>query len=433
MRSVAFALLLVACGGGGGAELDAGDPDSADGPLQMGRVDVTVYTTDRTGAPEPDAVVVFYDPAGAIVSHATTNTVGQAFGILPDGGSVTVLREYVDPGSAFERLHMQLTQRGVKPGDNLVVDIHRDEQRTGAMDSMVVSYTPFGTDDTAIVKPCSPGVRAVQSSQVFFYEDCTTPTFDLMLLSQGQNRQFIWMPDVPYAGGATVEVPDAWQPMGTLTTSFENLPPGDTLVGVFVSTLVGPLEVEMNRGQFFVNPGASTVSHPWPTGAGRGAVVFATLNPPQSLEQHLFYAPGSPSNIAIDFDALPLPRPGHPNQTATAMSWTETGAPSGDLRIARWDGEHTTADAHHRFFRIELSDPTVAVTTSTLLPLPDELADRDPLQVPTANLLLKGASVQYLDYDNFDHETARLSGQRLLDFNRGFLDGAQHVHWVASP
>lgn len=439
MKAGVLAMVLVACGGGGNDP----DPDSAvpdDGPSDPGRVDVTVFKVDATGDIDATAIVIFYDQDDAIVSHGSVNAVGQAFGFLPDGGSVTVLREL--PGeSALDHVHALATMRNVKPGDNLVFDRRREEQATGAMDTMVANYTPFDNDGVSMIKPCNgtpfvagkPVPLGTPSSKILqFYEGCTTPTFDMLVLSQGTNRQFIWMPDVPYVGGGSVTVPDTWQPMQTLTTSFANLPAGDSLVGVFVSTLVGPMQVEMNRGQFTLNPASSSVSHQWPPGAGRGAVVLASPNAAQNLDQHLVFTPGSPSAVSIDFAALPLPRPGRPVQMADSLAWTETGAPAGDLRFAGWIAELTDTE-RHRFFWTEMSDATVPRTSTTLLPLPDEYAASDPTRAPPGTLALQGSFVQYLDYDNLDPDSARLLGQRLADTPRGYRDGALHVHTVFSP
>jgi hypothetical protein len=110
MSSHRIALLLLAACHGTSDQLQADAPLAIDGASAdatdasvgpVGPVMIKVLTWTGDGAPDPTAVVFFYDAAGNVVQTTMVDAQGRAAG--PAGGDVTVLQAHTDP--------MDLTQR----------------------------------------------------------------------------------------------------------------------------------------------------------------------------------------------------------------------------------------------------------------------------------------------------------------------------------
>jgi hypothetical protein len=439
-----LSLLIAACGGGSSSPADdAGNP-GVDAP-DPSNVTITAHLLDRTGRPDPEAVAVFYDETNTVVSHGIVDADGKAHAFLPNGGSVTVVRRATSGSDTNISL---ISIRDVRPGDDLMFSSRQlpEDTLTGVQDTMVVSYDAPDNSGVAMLKPCSgpllasgvaPGpVFAPATGILVFYEGCTTPTFDMLAMTQGSSRQFVWMPDIPYVGGGGVTVPNTWQPMSTLATTFENVS-GTPQLAIFVSMLVGPWPFEMNRGNFPVSPASPSVAHQWAPGAGRGAVVqvFPFTGVPGETEKHVVIDPDAVSEVTIDLAALPLPAlPQQATQSATGVTWTEQGAPAGDARFVNWRGRLADATGTRRFFYNTIENPQSGTGTSEILPLPDDYTDRDPTKVFPTALTLAGASVSYVDYSDLGgYDDARRVGPALFEIELAYHDGARHIHRTTSP
>jgi hypothetical protein len=436
--------VVAACGGGGSNSTDGGEPPDVAVDPPTPNIAVTALLLDRSGQPDPEAIAIFYDETNTVASHGKVDADGKAHGFLPNGGAVTVLRRLVNGGESFVSL---ITIRDVEPGDDLRFDSRPlpEDTLTGTPDTMLATYDAPDNSGVALLKPCTgplpvaaaaPGpIFAPATSTLVFYEGCTTPTFDMLAMTQGASRQFVWMPDIPYVGGGSVTVPSSWQPMGTLDTTFENLP-GSSQMAIFVAMLVGPWPFEMTRGNFAVSPASPSVAHPWAPGAGRGAVVqvfpFTGISP---TDIHIVVDPDAVSEVTIDLAALALPQlPQRSMQTETAVTWAEQGAPAGDARFVTWRARVDDSTGTRRFFATTIENPLSPSGASTLLPLPDEYEASDPTRVFSTALRLTGSTVAYVDYsDIVDYDAARKIGPALFDVEVAYHDGVRHIHRVASP
>jgi hypothetical protein len=437
MNRVALALVVAACGGGGGPDplsSDASTPmaDAApDAPDEATRVDVTVESLNF-GIIDP-TIVVFYDETGAIVSHGEVDADGRAHGYLPHGGSVTALRSALDG----QRVISISTVHHVEPGDQLTFDARiQDPTPTGAEDVMTATYTPPTGGDFSIDRAC--GLTGTTTGQagapllLHFFESCTTPTFDMLLMSIAAPRQFLWMPDIPYVGGGNFNVPNSWQLFGTLDVTFANLPGTPTDLRVITSLLVGPKRAQQFDEGVQLSSAAPTVSHPWPVGAGRGTAVLAYLGPVLHLDTRMVVGDPAASTIAMDVTALPLPTfPDDelPTQTVGGATWNQSGTPAGDLREVVWHARAAGPNGvRNAFFVTVFDDPTTPATMS-LLPLPDDYADRDPTKVLPVALELVGSAVHYVDYDILDgYPDARLHALRYSVVESSYFEGQLVAH-----
>jgi len=100
----------------------------------------------------------------------------------------------------------------------------------------------------------------------------------------------------------------------------------------------------------------------------------------------------SPASVTVDWAASPVPLLSAVQQSAFGASWTETGTGSVDVRTVMW-----SATANNQNVYWTIVEPYDGQPSSTLPALPPGHAADDPATDPAAQL--KGAAVQYLDYD----------------------------------
>ena len=441
MKLAALVLIIAACSGGsnqlspdGSSPMTDGNPD---GPDEAQRVEVTVEPLNF-GTLDP-TIVVFYDDTDAVVSHGAVDAGGHAHGYLPLGGSVTALRSSL----AGHRTISLVNIRHIQPGDQLTFDISSQEEvHTGAEDVMTATYTPPASGgDFAVYRPC--GQTGLINNQpnapllLHFFESCTTTTFDMLLVSTGAPRQFLWMPDIPYSGGGNFTVPNSWQPTGTLEATFTNLPTAPAQIAAFVSLLVGPMRVAMNTGTFQLSSSSPSFSTPaWPTGGGPGTTLLAYLGPTTHPDARMVVDPSAGSTITMDTTALPLPTfPDDelPTQTVEGASWNQSGTPAGDLRQVTWAARYVGANQIQNDFFVNVFDDPTTPTTMHILPLPDDYADRDPTKVLPVALELVGTVVNYIDYGNLaGYADARMHAMRYSTVENSYMNGATTAHSTTS-
>jgi hypothetical protein len=443
MRSK-LVLLLAACsggGGGGGSHTDdAPAPPivdaSSDAPPdadESGRVDVTAYTFDLDGLPDPAAIVIFRDPSDHVVQHGPVDAQGHAHANLPQGGSVTVLQPKTDPQNVFYRYERITTIRAVEPGDQLFSGRTKTTiARTGAYDTMYASYTSINAAAgpyflTACASPDGSGPPPYPRP-FYFWASCKQPTFDLLALADDANtntRKFVWLDDVQLVPGGSFTIPNTWQAMSTHTTTFLNTPP-NVSVGARLSTVIDGVAYELDSKSVTAPPATSSlsllyapISAPLVINAGLGQSFY-------TLARYVIVTSGSPATTTVDWATLPVPRATNVTQNSEAVMWSLAAPVGGDARVVTWaaqwtDGNNVTHTAYE-----EVLEPVSGGNSSSMPTLPTAYADDDPMVHITT---LRGASVTYFDYDHLaDYHAVKPHGVEAFVVENRFLTTPHRVH-----
>lgn len=397
MMRVVVAIAFAACNSGGAALTDALSIDAFTGP-----VEVTVLTATGDGQPDLGARVVFYDAADNVVFFAPVGPDGRAVHPLTAGSSVAVVRTLTSAAFRSVSIH---TIRDVEPGDRITLGVAASASyRAGATDRMSVQYTPLSTSSGPyMMTPCATAtqVRGPGSPYtLLFHESCAKPTFDLFTVADdAQSRYFIWQPDIAYVPGSTITLPDAWQPMGSLATTYTNGPSEPTEISEWLYMLIDNIPFEVERRQATLQPGGTTTTHLHAPGAGDRILYMARRAAGITIvDDYSVVAASTVTSLPIDLAALPLPTFASPaRQVADGVTWTETPAGTPDARFVNWSAQWTKNGVERVILWTVMEKPSSASSVK-LLPLPMAYADDDPTQAGV-DVVLRSANVSYVDYD----------------------------------
>ncbi|MEJ7603070.1 MAG: hypothetical protein WKG01_34605 [Kofleriaceae bacterium] len=299
-----FLLTVVACTG----ELTGGDDVPIDPPV----VDVTMTVRDQ-GVPAANIPVVFQAPDGTSIAELMTDGSGTAIAQMPDGGSVSVIREQV-----------VYTYVGVKPQDNLVFG--RGELLDAAEVNVTVTVPAAAVGNVKITTPCGTGNGAA-------------PTVALTLNGCATELDFLVEDDT---GAFLAHAPVA----GAVDFSAQTFQPASkTMIGL----VAVPIDLEQTAiekrldtpAPFYVFstgaiPTRGTVEATTPTLPTAEQVIVATVSRQKSQLQISSRQPFSAGPSTVDVNAGMIKR----TETTTVdpatglVAWLELGEGAPDLVTA---------------------------------------------------------------------------------------------------
>ena len=345
-----FLMTVVACTG----ELTGGDDDPVDPPI----VDVTMTVRDQ-GVPASGIPVVFQAPDGTSIAELLTDGAGTAIAQMPDGGSVSVIREQV-----------VYTYVGVKPQDNLVFG--RGELLNAAEVNIAVTVPAAAQGTVTITTPCGTGTG-------------TAPTINLALNGCATELDFL----VQDQAGAFLAKATVAGAVDFSAQTFQ--PPSQTMLGL---TAV-PIDLEQTAiekrldtpAPFYVFstgaiPTRGTIEATTPTLPTAEQVVVATVSRQKSVLQISSRQPFSPNPSSIDVNAGMIKR----TETTTVdpatglVAWLELGEGAPDLVTAMV----TITRGEQTITRVVAAPYSVANLAIPVLPLTYAALNWAPGDVATA-------------------------------------------------
>jgi hypothetical protein len=376
--------LLPACGGGGGADPDAGN-HLGDGALAVDArpAAVTIHVFDAARAPVVGRAVAFLRPDDSTVLETTTDSTGTASAPMPDGGSVAIAPSAV----AGTVPPVGYTYLGVKNGDELTIG---SPKQTSTPFSITVSVpgTAVPTAKNYLFNS-SCNINASNetnslSTPMMLREGCTVADFYVEAKdSSFKTISTAWRPAQAVSAGATVDSgPTFTAPISsTLSVShapqFTTITPAlDLVVGAFYPVPVGFIaDLTLTNGA-----GTRTLTHASIPGSSLETRVAISGSGSQLLVERAT----APTTVALDFTTANLPAIASGVMYSAASSivtWQESGhavdtaaadlqVRSGTTRNFRWliVGPHINASLHVPHLPTSLAAFNVAAgDTATVL------------------------------------------------------------------
>ncbi len=335
MRYVWCVLLCAACGDDAPARLDAneGTPDAAlDAPDSLTPITVTALSMASDGLPDAAAIGIFVGPDG-IEHESTADATGHLSGVLPQGGTLTVIH-----GGSTGTSALITVVRGVRPGDALTVGRPLRAFFTGPDDVTMQITVPAvsGGATSYEIKSVShsQGVTPGVASSFGFPPGAHGATASLLAIAtvSASDHRYIHEPALPVSNGGAATLTGTWQTMASADVS-AIVPAGWTTGAMFRGIVVDRGVSETMRQSITGGATTATVTAPTPVGAGLAAVAgasvtFADGNSIGVLRQDA----ASTQNMALTIAAMPVftTKPAYANN---AVTWTEAHAGSPDARV----------------------------------------------------------------------------------------------------
>ena len=319
-RLAVISLLLSACVGSitGGDTDPQPSPSPSDPPPDLREAKVVVRDGTR---PQPGVHVLFQNADDTLIADVTTNAEGIATTKLPNGGNVTVVREFPAGTNGEPAAAPQLyTYLGVKNDDVLEVVLPLSDN-TPYVTKVTVALdpgTPFG-----VMTPCGSAQGIAPTVEVTLY-GCVGSTDFYVYELDGETAAFLkhatLAPDLDFStevfrGTLAVEI------------SASNM----TMPAVYLQRrLVTDHFTAYDSG---ILPTTATIDIPELPTADQitSAYVYDGQNTYVTARREAFSA--APSTI--DIGAAMIPTPSTPALANNTLTWTETGTGTADLAIAR--------------------------------------------------------------------------------------------------
>jgi len=441
MRTEALLVIALAACHGNSSNLggDGGTADTtanADAAPVMGFVTITARTQLGDGAADPTAIVIFTNPAGAVLSTATVDETGTTSATVPAGSDVTVLQVSTDPNNLARKTEHLTTIRGVQPGDQLVTGKPKDPNyKAGATDNMTATWTPLQSSaEPSILIACAEGGPNGTSTgplNLTFHASCTTPTFDLLML-QGNTSgvgMYVWVTGQAHSAGGTFAIPNTWAPMQQTSTPIMDSSGTHLASSVKLSHVIDGAAMQIE--QVAPPPAATAIALYYaPIAAPTAIEAMQSGGPYGTMHRWVTVTTGSPAGTPVDLSALPIPDVTHVAQDLTAVSWNQSGPGSPVARVVIWTGSWTDANAIQHSAQWEILEPATGSSTH-LFALPSMYAGDDPA---ASNAQVTGSAVTYVAYDSVTtYDAARAAGLVIGDVE-SFALGTDHVgHSTVTP
>jgi hypothetical protein len=219
---------LAACG-------DGIHPPATDAPVddQRGLVTLTV----RSDVTRVDDLLVYFQNADSqLVLSTRTDRVGVANAYMAPGGFVTM----VDPSMGVRVMY---TYAGVKPGDELVLDL-RSSPNIGQVELQVEFPAEPSSMFYELYASCSfGGPTSLQPppepASVSLFGCPPTANFLIRASDEVGGSKFLYRPEAPVMPFGALTMQGAYQPASSTTLSATHVPPGIT--DLFVTQQVGGL------------------------------------------------------------------------------------------------------------------------------------------------------------------------------------------------
>lgn len=224
MRKLGWVLIVAAaaCGDDGGKQtVDAGpDPDAdIDAPVTGDPVTLTV-TLD--GSPVAGVRVHFQNPDSSLIASAMTDAAGVASSPMPNGGFVTAVNPFADPGVPFVDL---FTYSDVEPGDDLKLAEFFGGNGIDLTFTLPADNTA-GVDAYIVSTPCGDSSTTTNSLTLAVDSRCSTTT-DVVVVSVDVNNEAVgwfYASNVASASGTIDLTASTYTAATSKTFTFDNIP-----------------------------------------------------------------------------------------------------------------------------------------------------------------------------------------------------------------
>ncbi len=336
MRIILPMALLMACGGGGGAKSpDAASIDgaqAADVALDAPAGPVALNVSNG-GIGVAGITVYFQNADSSLVSETTTDSSGNASAVMVAGGFVTALLPQsasLTP-AAFQQVLIETTG-GVKPGDNLVIELQAPVAQQTV--NFTAGFSVLGSGATYELFTTCPntnGMLQVDSDHLLdvLPADTTCTTANVSVWSQSAGSVLV-ATDTAVAISANVALATTYAAPNQVTVSYTDVPAGITGIfpGQALHTVRGTLQAPAPDAELTVTGGAATGLLNQTTLAGSKAVTTTVLDfgvGAITQQEIIELAPVSAS-YGLDVGASELhPYTTRPNYAVAthSESWTE--------------------------------------------------------------------------------------------------------------
>lgn len=423
MSSVVVCLGLGGCGGcndnnGVGHLPDAPPaPDAPlDTPIDMAPLSPVTLTVTEGGDPLMGVTVYFQESDSTLVKAAQTGADGKASAVVHAGGFVTAVQvtlpQPTRQGSANEGLPQgpdsQLhTFAGVKPGDDLHLDLHPVTPETTDVtfdlsvpnEELGHTYTLYSSCGKQKLQPSDPGL--VRRRSAGLGSGSATPvtatvtltgcggTADMLVVGGDDEtlvHSWLYKPAVAVADEVAVDLTDAYQNPTDVTFTYTGVPP-------IIDELTVQRELRSGRGslEFFMGKRAATpdmdtgiasVTRPLPVAAGLLAVTTTTDFPNTGNGQQTFVEWGATGDYTLKYDEVALH--GYASMPSAdvsshAIAWSEaSGGVAPDFVFGSFDLERSGEEGLNTWSWQIVAPYTAGQAKLTYPVLPTTLYDYNP-------------------------------------------------------
>jgi hypothetical protein len=331
-----LALIVVVAACHGSSTPAVGGPDAPSSTLVN-------LTTEVAGAR-----VYFLDADSSIVEVAMTDGNGYVAVAMNAGGSVTVVMPAGTTGATTTATSLY-TFEGVKPGDNLRVDIGSDDPQGEPVSPMVAVTIPVDSNPNVtgyhLYTSCGDFAVGSAAPTTVTFLDCPGPIDMLLVASNAGNEPVdeIYESKVAILGVPNISFTQTYSPTATTTSSYANVP-GD-VVGVTSDVVVNDVNgsyLDDVRGSATPSFGSASVQLSVPI-AATDVIVASDFQPSAGAlgELHTYAWSTRSAAYTLDVSTVAL------SQLATtpsvvaedhAIAWTETSdGLTPDLTIATFN------------------------------------------------------------------------------------------------
>jgi len=336
-----------------------------------GTVKVTTYDPGGGGAVSTGIPVLFIDTDGTLIRVASdTNGKAQA-DVLP-GASVTAV--WTTGTGTYE----VETIRDIKPGDDLVMALQRDNTNPGVF---TVTFPPLsGASAYYVYGPCGEvPANGTTATFSYLYSYCMQNPMNLMVVAYDQSyKPFQALPasGVTFSAGGSYTVSGAWQTLQTFNANFSDIPAIVTSLNMY---RYSPDAFSFG-GNAYGNPttGTLSVSTGVPTITSTAHVATRVYDNSGSDQQIIQAVAGNALTYNLDIGTSLLPWVGQPtfDPSTGSLSVPVTGSGTPDATAMQIRYNRSGGDAGSTYVEWTVVGPDFA--DLTLPPLPADLADVAP-------------------------------------------------------
>jgi hypothetical protein len=300
-------LLLAACGGGTHHTTDAGPVDALSDSLptssDAAANSVSVRITSQ-GQPMPNVATAFLASDGTKVAELATDASGTAAALLDAGGSVTVI---LHTGASVDDLR---TFTGVKPGDQLQLELAPAGPPTGAQITMTAPTDPSAYD-YSLFSSCGDRTGSINGSFAFVPAGCGA-TADFVVSENNnldQPMQFIVARGVSLVGSPAIT--GTYAAPNNVALGYSGMPSVLTSVAAH-AVLIGAGPIFAADNSVAVSGGSLSVPVTMPdtTGLGMSMLVSSQLDPisTEAGQQGIHEIAPADQPYNVDLSTAMLPR-----------------------------------------------------------------------------------------------------------------------------
>jgi hypothetical protein len=398
-------LAVVGCGEVTNHLADAPPEIDAAVDAAVAPVNVTSLTLIGDGLPDTNVIVIFADDVGTLIADGAPDASGKISAVMPNGGTVTVLRTLVDNSTTLQGTMVSIT--GVKPGDDLTFGLHAIPNNTtgGGQNTMTVNFTPVpNAGAQTFSTKCGNTTDGSGQTALTFRDSCHDATFDLLMIASGGNLAqpvFAKLLGINFAAGGAFTLPAGVTTMQNQTINMTNV---DTNIqsisasrfSMFDNASVGQLSASVAAPV----AGNDTLAIPFPQGVGSRSNFHFQMTRSDAINiQNRDITTATLTNSQdVDVAQLEVPWITATDVTTTGQTWTElTPGTAPDGMMMTWAGHWTTAAKIATTLAWRVIRP-VNASGAALVPVPAKYGRFDPAQAGVT-ILPTIATTTIVDYD----------------------------------